>query len=42
MNILITGSAHGIGAATARQFAQVGHHVGVFDIDATGAQALAL
>lgn len=41
MNILITGSAHGIGAATARQFAQVGHHVGVFDIDATGAQALA-
>ena len=41
MNILITGSAHGIGAATARQFAQAGHHVGIFDIDAAGAQALA-
>lgn len=41
MNILITGSAQGIGAATARLCAQAGHNVGIFDIDATGAAKLA-
>ena len=41
MNILITGSAQGIGRATARLCAQAGHHVGIFDIDDAGARALA-
>ena len=41
MNILITGSAQGIGAATARLCVQTGHRVGIFDIDAARAKALA-
>ena len=41
MNILITGSAQGIGAATARLCAQAGHRVGIFDIDTAGAAAIA-
>ena len=41
MNIIITGAANGIGAATARACVQAGHHVGVFDIDGFGAERLA-
>ncbi len=41
MNILITGAANGIGAATARLCIQAGHHVGIFDIDERGAEHLA-
>ena len=41
MNILITGAANGIGAATARACVQAGHRVGIFDIDALGAAHLA-
>jgi NAD(P)-dependent dehydrogenase (short-subunit alcohol dehydrogenase family) len=39
--VLITGAASGIGAATARRFAEDGWFVGVADIDAKGAKALA-
>ena len=39
--IFITGAASGIGAATARRFAQEGWFVGLFDIDVDGAHALA-
>ena len=41
MNILITGAANGIGAATARACVQAGHRVGILDIDALGAERLA-
>jgi NAD(P)-dependent dehydrogenase (short-subunit alcohol dehydrogenase family) len=39
--VLITGAASGIGAATARYFAAAGWFVGLADIDAEGATALA-
>jgi NAD(P)-dependent dehydrogenase (short-subunit alcohol dehydrogenase family) len=39
--VLITGAASGIGAATARRFAKAGWTVGVADIDAVRAKALA-
>lgn len=39
--IFITGAASGIGAATARRFAQAGWFVGLFDIDVDGVHALA-
>jgi len=39
--VLITGAASGIGAATARRFADDGWFVGVADIDGKGAKALA-
>jgi NAD(P)-dependent dehydrogenase (short-subunit alcohol dehydrogenase family) len=39
--VLITGAASGIGAATARRFADDGWFVGVADIDGKGARALA-
>ena len=39
--IFITGAASGIGAATARRFADAGWFVGLFDIDVDGVRALA-
>lgn len=38
---IVTGAASGIGAATARRFAEGGWLVGIFDKDLNGAQALA-
>ena len=40
-SVLITGAASGIGAATARRFAKPGWFVGIADIDAEAATALA-
>jgi NAD(P)-dependent dehydrogenase (short-subunit alcohol dehydrogenase family) len=40
-SVLITGAASGIGAATARRFAEAGWFVGVADIDGKAAKALA-
>ena len=39
--VIITGAASGIGAATARRFAESGWLVGLFDVDFDGAAALA-
>lgn len=40
-NILITGAAGGIGAATARLFAEAGYYVGLFDLNLAGLKQLA-
>ena len=40
-NVVITGAAHGIGAALARRYAEAGHRVAVLDRDAEAARALA-
>ncbi|UDY24553.1 SDR family oxidoreductase [Nocardioides sp. Kera G14] len=39
--VLVSGSANGIGAATVRRFAAAGWFVGIYDIDAAGAERLA-
>jgi len=39
--VLVTGGAHGIGAAIARRLAREGAHVVVTDVDADGAEAVA-
>lgn len=38
--VIVTGAAHGIGAATARAFGRAGARVAVVDIDAHGAEAV--
>jgi len=38
-NVVVTGAAHGIGAALAARFARAGHAVGVLDLDADAAEA---
>lgn len=40
-SIVITGAAHGIGAALARRYAEEGHRVAVLDLDAGAARARA-
>jgi NAD(P)-dependent dehydrogenase (short-subunit alcohol dehydrogenase family) len=37
-NVVITGAAHGIGAALARRYAEAGHRVAVLDLDAEAAR----
>jgi NAD(P)-dependent dehydrogenase (short-subunit alcohol dehydrogenase family) len=41
MTVVVTGAATGIGAATARAFAQAGHRVAVTDLDAAAAERTA-
>lgn len=41
MNILITGAANGIGAAIAKQAAEAGHTIGLYDIDEANVNLLA-
>lgn len=40
-NVVITGAAHGIGAALAQRYAEAGHRVAVLDLDAEAARARA-
>jgi NAD(P)-dependent dehydrogenase (short-subunit alcohol dehydrogenase family) len=40
-NVVITGAAHGIGAALAKRYAEAGHRVAVLDLDAEAARARA-
>lgn len=39
--ILVTGGAHGIGAAMVRRFAAAGHRVAIADVDATAGSEVA-
>ena len=41
MNVIVTGGAAGIGAAISRRLAEEGARVGIFDLDADGAERLA-